>query len=58
MDLQNLSQAKQDAIYLQDIVKSIGGAAVYCWLPVLFVFWLSDIWTNEIISEEHENTGN
>ncbi|MBR4760251.1 MAG: hypothetical protein IK078_08915 [Lachnospiraceae bacterium] len=52
MDLQHISQAEKDALNLQDTVRSTGGAATYCWLPMLVVFWLSDVWTDEIILEE------
>ena len=50
-DLQSLSKAQQDFYYLKEAVKSIGGTATYCWMPLLIVFWLSDVFTNEIILE-------
>lgn len=51
MDLQSLSKAQQDFYYLKEAVKSIGGTATFCWMPLLIVFWLSDVFTNEIILE-------
>lgn len=52
IDLQRLTEAELNSYNMKDYFKSIGGAAAYCWLPIIIVFCLADSFSDEMILEE------
>ena len=50
----NISELSQNEIRIYNFkmfLKSVGGAATYCFIPVLAAFWLTDIFTEEMLLE-------
>ena len=53
--ISDLSQNEVRAYNFKMFLKSVGGAATYCFVPVIMAFWLSDVFTEEMLLENPEN---
>lgn len=54
ISISELSQSEIWAYNLKMFLKSVGGAASYCFIPMILSFWLADSFTDEIILENKQ----
>ena len=55
--ISDLTEAEVKAYNIKMFLKSVGGAAAYGFIPIIAAFWLTDIFTDEIILENADSDG-